>query len=295
MFGYIRIFKPQLRVCEYEAYRAVYCTLCRELGKQYGVFSRALLSYDYTFVTLLYMAMHNQPPEYKSGRCVFNPCKRCGVCECGREGFNITAAMTAVMFYYKTVDNIRDSGFFRGLLWRAAKLAGAVPHRRAAKRHPELEELVKKCMESQSLVESNPGASLDEAAEPTAVMVSGLAQMLSDSECDKRVLKDFGYYLGRWIYLIDAADDLEKDIKRDEFNPIARKFSLNRDSLKNAPDELSKAREYANECLNMTLARAITSYQLLNLGDYAPILDNVIYLGMSRSQRETMHEKELQS
>ena len=65
MFGYIRIYKPQLRICEYETYRAVYCTLCRYLGRQMGVFSRLLLNYDYTFMAMLMIALSGEKPCFR--------------------------------------------------------------------------------------------------------------------------------------------------------------------------------------------------------------------------------------
>lgn len=294
VFGYVRVFKPQMKVCEFETYNAVYCTLCRELGRQYGVFSRLLLNYDYTFVTLLYMALHKQSPEYKKAACVFNPLKRCGKCTCSREGFSLTCAMTAEMLYYKLTDNIADSGAISGLGWRAARLIAAPMRRKAKKRYPAIDELTARCIAEQQSAEKDPCASIDSAAEPSAKLISSLAELLSEDETDRRVLRDFGYYLGRWIYLIDAFDDIDKDIKENAFNPFAKKFGLEAKDVKENSERLNEARLYANECLNMTVARSIAAFGLLDTGVYEPIFDNILRLGLGEAQRKALYKKELQ-
>lgn len=289
-----------MKICEYEAYKAVYCTLCKELGRNYGPLSRMVLNYDYTFVTILYMALHGQSMYYEKGHCVFNPLKKCGFCTCGKEGYALTSAVTAIMFYQKVNDNITDSGFFGKLGWRILRLFAAPMRKKAKKRYPEIDEQAALYIKRQNEAEALPEPSVDSASEPTAQMLSALAKMLSDDETDKKILADFGYYIGRWVYMIDALDDIEKDIKKNGFNPFAIKFSLSKEDLpdkKKLPDgseKLNEARLYANECLNMSIARAITAYNLLSLGDFQPILDNVIFMGIGRSQQSALHEKELQ-
>lgn len=294
LFGYVRIFKPQLRICEYDAYKAVYCTLCKHLGRQYGPQARLLLTYDYTFVAMLYMALHKQAVNPKKSVCVCNPLKKCIYCTCDKSAFDLTCAMTAEMFYYKTVDNIQDSGFFGRMGWRAVKLLAAPMRKKSMRLYPEMEEIMAQCSKAQYAAEHEGSGSVDESAEPTAKMLSDLAQLLSEDETEKRVLKDFGYYLGRWIYLIDAFDDIEKDIRADSFNPFVKRFELTIKDIEEDSELLEQARLYANETLNMTVARAAKAFELLNLGDYAPIFNNIIYLGLGEAQRRALHEKELQ-
>ena len=294
LFGYVRIYKPEMKVREYEAYKGVYCTLCREIGRDNGLHARALLSYDYTFVAMLYMALHKQQPCFELKSCVFNPLKRCSFCNCDRAAFELTGGMTALMFHYKVTDNIRDSGAIGRVLWRAARLVSSPMRKRARRRYPELDELIAQCMRSQYDVEHSEDVSIDSAAEPTAVLLRELAQMLSEDASDRVVLRDFGYFLGRWIYLIDAFDDIEKDIKESSFNPFVIRFGLTKRDIDDDSERLRQAREYANECLNMTVARAIKAFGLLDVGQYAPIFDNILYLGLGESQRRALHEKEMQ-
>ena len=285
IFGYVKTFKPQMRMCEYETYRAAYCTLCRQLGREYGILSRALLSYDYTFVTLLYMALRGQTPEYKQGRCTFNPLKKCGVCKADRDGFKLASALTVIMFYYRVIDNIADSSWFARFGWRCVKLMAAPLRRKAGKKYPEIDKLADEYIKAQFAAERDENRCIDSLAEPTANMLSELSQMLSEDEKEQRILKNFGYYLGRWIYIIDASDDIENDIKSSGINPFILKFNLN----KHDDESIKKAKAYANEILNETISRAITAYELLDLRTYKPILDNIIYMGMGNAQREILH------
>ena len=89
MFGYVRPQKSELRVREYEAYRAVYCSLCRQLGKSYGMFARMTLSYDCTFFALWLMALHKKCLGFREGRCVVNPLKKCGACIGGGDELDV--------------------------------------------------------------------------------------------------------------------------------------------------------------------------------------------------------------
>lgn len=73
MFGYIKPFKGMLRVCEYETYKAVYCGLCKQLGREYGPFARLTLSYDFTFLALLDLSLSGEHLAFAPGRCMLNP------------------------------------------------------------------------------------------------------------------------------------------------------------------------------------------------------------------------------
>lgn len=294
LFGYVRIYKPQLRICEYEQYKAVYCTLCKELGRNYGPLSRMLLNYDFTFVALLYMALHKQLPCVERKCCVFNPLKKCSYCTAeDKEGFSLTCAMTAEMYYHKLSDNVADSGWLASLGWRFLRMTAAPLRRKAKKRYPELDALVEQCMIEQAAAEKAGDCSIDSAAEPSARLISELAQMVAANDADRRVLKDFGYFFGRWIYLIDAFDDMADDVKKNSFNPFAARFGLTKEDIENNTELWSQARLYANECLNMTVARALTAFSLLDTGVYEPIFENILQLGLGEEQRKALNEKEL--
>ena len=108
MFGYVRAYKPEMRVKEFEMYKAIYCSLCKKLGKNYGILSRFTLNYDFTFLCLLELALSEKNCELCQKRCTFNPFKKCNYCTDLSLGFDLPAAAAMIMLYYKISDNICD-------------------------------------------------------------------------------------------------------------------------------------------------------------------------------------------
>lgn len=292
MFGYIRIYKPQLRICEYETYRAVYCTLCRYLGRQMGVFSRLLLNYDYTFMAMLMIALSGEKPCFASGRCVVNPMKKCGDCTTNDEAFRYTSALTGIMFYYKLKDSIADSRAGMRMLCRTMQPYASHIRKKAGRLYPEEDAMVSDYITRQFEAERRARESgeiiIDELCQPTADVLSAFAQRLAVKESDRVILKHFGYFMGRWIYMIDALDDLSDDLKDGSFNPLALKFGLTADDAANKTERWEQARVFGNDSLNMSVAEAVKYYELLDLGEFKPIADNVMYLGVSEAQRTAL-------
>ena len=195
----------------------------------------------------------------------------------------MVAALSVILFYYKLADNIYDGGFFAKIGYGTLSFATRAWKNKARRRFPEMEERVRVMMEEQRAAESRKDCSPDEAAHPTADVVSYLAALLSEDAYRQKKLERFGYHLGRWIYFIDAHDDLIKDVKKGNFNPIALRFFLTKTNI---DDEqlLKNAKEYANGLLNMSIAEAIAEFDELELELFAPVLNNILRLGMSASQ-----------
>lgn len=285
MFGYLKPDKPEMKVREYEAYKSVYCGLCKVIGKSYGIVSRLTLSYDCTVLAMLYASLKNEKLEYTRKRCTSNPLKKCNFCLSDGDSFRFAGAVCVIMTYYKLEDVISDSGFFKRFAARLGRLFFAVSHRRAKKVYPLIEQEVKQLMHEQSEVESNPASGIDAAAEPTAKVLSNICVMMAQSEKEETILKHFGYYVGRWIYLIDAADDFEDDVKHGSFNPF---FNAIKAMGKISNEE---AKQYFNSVLNATSAEISAAYNLLNIRQNKPILDNIINLGLGAMQRHCIFEK----
>ena len=119
-------------------------------------------------------------------------------------------------------------------------------------------------------------------------MLSKICVMIAKDETEKRVLKQFGYYIGRWVYLIDAADDMETDQKENNFNPFLKLLEEKKAEL----GETFCPEEYINEILNQTLYHAISSYRLLELKHFDAIIENIMMLGLSMIQKQILFDKE---
>lgn len=273
MFGYLQIQKSELLVRESEAYKAVYCGLCRQMGKDYSVFTRFMLSYDCTFYAMLLMSLNRSCKGFKDGRCNCNPLKKCKFATDSGDAYRKAAAFSMISVYYKIIDDIQDSGFFKKLLCRIIKPFFSHQRKKAADKYPDMDKAVSDMMKMQYDAEHSEKPSVDMSAHPTALMLAAVLSAEAHDEIQKRVLYEFGYHIGRWIYLVDAADDIEKDIKSNGFNPFVNKKT----------GEV-KSSDFIKAVLNQSLARAYDAYNLLNFTDFKGILDNMMLLGFPASQ-----------
>ena len=292
MFGYVRPQKWELLLREYDQYTGVYCSLCRQLGRRYGPAAKMALNYDCTFFSIVLIAISKQSLRFERKRCTVNPLKKCTYCLSENE-IDASAALTVILSYYKVKDDIKDSPWYKKAAYSCLLPLAAHARRRAAVKYPEYDGIAAAAMREQEKAEQCAEAGLDACAEPTAKMLAALFELSSGKEKNApaaRVLREFGYYLGRWVYLMDAADDLEKDIASGTFNPFAVKYGI--DSETGNAEKLRSAKSSANEALNMTLARLDAAFQLLNFNCFAPVIQNVILKGLPQMQKELLFQKE---
>lgn len=270
MFGYVRIAKPELKVKEYECYKAVYCSLCRELGKTYGLWSRFTLSYDFTFLALINMSLSGGCDPIEQKHCVFNPFKKCNFCK-NSEKLKMPAAAAMIMSYYKLTDNIKDEKGLKKFGFICLKPLFAHARKKAAKSYPDIERTVYEYIAKQDAVEKENCSSLDKAADPTAYALGQILKECGEDSAEKRVLERIGYCVGRYIYILDAACDLEDDIKTGSYNCLKNEFSGNR-------EEFIKKRILPQ--LYVCSNEAGKAFELLDVKKYKSILGNIIYLGL---------------
>lgn len=269
MFGYVRAYKPELKIKHYEEYRGVYCSVCRTMRKRYGLISALTLSYDFTFFAIMRLCTHETPICFEQKRCPFNPAKKCNFCKGENDEINYTVDMAMITVYYKILDNISDSGFFKKLLMYLILPIFSLYHRKAKKYCPEGDKIIGEAMKKQAEIEREKTADTDLAADPTAQAMGALLS-LGFSGNEKRVLKRIGYLVGRWVYIIDALDDMEKDKKSGSYNPLLLS---------------GKTAEDAEETLNMTAAEITNAYELLEVKSFGNIINNVVYDGLYMSMK----------
>lgn len=281
MFGYIRVKKEELKIKDFEAYKAVYCSLCKKLGRSYGILSRLTLSYDFAFLSLLNISLKSGCVSFERKRCAFNPFKKCNYCKSSDE-LDMPAAAAMIMLYYKILDNIKDEKGFKKLGYLLLKPIFSGAHKKAAKKYPLIEKTVAEYIESQNIAENDGNCTLDSVCDPTAKALSKLLPLCSDDSSQKRVLERLGYCLGRYIYIMDAGCDIEKDIKSGSFN-VLKKY-VKEGNIKK--DTVLKTEPQIYFCIN----EAAKAFELLEIKKFKPILGNIIYLGL-----EDVYLKELKN
>ncbi len=266
MLGYIRAYKPEMKFKDYELYKGVYCSLCKSLGKRYGFIPRFILSYDFTFFAMVRMAVRNRCPGFTQSHCSFNPAKKCLDCNRDNEDIAYTADVSILMMYHKLCDNIQDSKFFKRMFCRLVMPYAKHLYKKACRRTGEISKVLEEQMARQQEIENRNG-NLDEAADPSAVMLSKL--LVHNIECeDLSALASFGYMVGRWVYITDAVNDCEDDIKDGSFNPLKKRFAD------------KNFAEYCEEMINLTIGEAIISYKRLKIFRFDDILTNILYDGV---------------
>ncbi len=293
MFGYVRPNKAELLVKEYGQYKAVYCQLCKTLGREYGPLARMALSYDCAFYALLALSVTGAPVGDGGGRCVCTPQTACVSLETTGEAYKKAAALCVLLTFHKLRDDLADQGFFRSLGSRALLPYVRRKAKKAEARYPFLARAAEEAMEAQRRAEEER-AGVDPCAEPTAHLLGELfAELAAPEDRQRPALERFGYFLGRWVYLMDAADDLRDDLREGAFNPFVRRLGLE-GKQELAPEERQAAELACNQALNATAAQAALAANLLELKNFGPIVRNVAEKGLAEIQREILflHVKE---
>ena len=279
MFGYISTIESELKVREAASYRSWYCGLCKCMKRNYGFFSTLFLQYDCAFLALLFSGELGEAVDAKRCHCLHR-------CHDPRRKYRLetpalrfAAAVNVLLAYYKCLDDWRDErDVVKGV--GALLLKGAV--RRAGRDYPALQARTEQFYRDQMTMERDDGR-LDAAADPTGKYLESLADMLPFPEAEKVPLKWLLYNLGRWIYLMDAWDDREKDQKKGAFNPYL---------------QAGTPKEDAAFGLYASLEEAHKAFDLLSPSRDRGLMENVLTLGcpertrrvLDKSDKEVGHE-----
>ena len=276
MYGYVRPDKGELKVSEYELYRAAYCGLCHALKKRCGFGARMALSYDLCFFAMLLCGARGEKMAVCRKRCPVSPFRR-KTCICPNDALYTAADLTVILAYEKARDGIRDDRGFKRLYARFIKLFLSRKYKKSAARLPEIAKACREGIEELSALERENIPSIDRPADAFAQSLSAAAQCFPPAE--RRQAQLLLYNLGRWIYIVDAWDDLEKDLAGGNYNCIAARFGI-----KDAKEKNAHAEELENT-LALSAGTAASAMELMEKGDYRGIIENTIYLGLPAMAR----------
>ncbi len=284
MFGYTTPFVCELKVGEHNLYKAIYCGLCRTLKKNYSNLCSLFLSYDLVFFTILAIIFLNDNIEFEKKFCPITPFKK-KICLKQCKSLDLACSLAIILSYFKLQDQIHDENLIKKIGFRIIKLFLKRHFKKASKQQQNFFKYVKNLYILQQKLEKKTYSSIDMACHPTAECLSLIFNSLSEHEETKNNLKKFGYLLGRFIYLIDAIDDIDHDFKLKNYNPFLIKYK-NIQSTKFLNDvEKKMIFKNAYQIINFTLAQLIESYKRLKIVKLKPITDNIIYLGLKASQK----------
>lgn len=267
MFGYVRARQDTLSNEAAAEYEAVYCGICRALGRRYGNFTRLFLNYDFAMLAML-LAPTEQPGACGCERCFLHPV--CGKPSCGSGAWLETASGESVILtYWKLQDTAIDGVFFARVGARFLRLCLRGGYRRARADFPDFDLRVSKLLKELRELEKDCCPSIDQTADCFARILQAAAPSTGNGPRD-RATGQLLYHLGRWIYLIDAVDDLEEDQKAGRYNPVAARF----------PGWNETDRAYLRHMMDHTLSLAGAAFQLLEENAWSSVVENILYSGL---------------
>lgn len=213
MFGYVTPDNPYLFKKDEILYKAMYCGLCKSIGNACGQRARTALTYDMTFISALVHNIRGEDVEIKKKRCVAHWFRPRPVAS-SDETFKKIACVNTVLAYLKLCDDKAD-GDKRGILRHFYKRGV----KRAKSAYPEIYQTLSEYTDGQKQVEEGGCASVDMAAEPTAAMMKNLSEFLL-GEYSTDYTRRLFYAVGKWVYVLDALDDYDKDVKKGAYNVL---------------------------------------------------------------------------
>lgn len=281
MLGYVKAFKPEMKVKDYELYRGIYCSLCRALGRNYSPIAQLFLSYDFAFAAVLRLAAVENGCSFVKKSCPYNPAKKCMICQ-SRETLDFCSHAIIITVYYKILDNMHDRGVKSKLIAYLLYPVIWLMHKKAARFAPEIDTIIGESMKIQSDTEKKKDACIDEAAHPSADALGKIFSLGFDGE-RKNSLYTLGYMVGRYVYILDAADDLEDDLKNGSFNPFKAEYN----EIKN--ENMRKAfNQRVTGMLNLTQSNALDALDSFEKKRFEDILENIVLEGLTFSAEKVL-------
>ena len=213
MFGYIRTDTPYLYIKDDVLYRAMYCGVCKGIAEVCGHRARMGLSYDVTFLSIIMHNIRGEDIKIEKQHC-FTHCIRSRKMAKVDELTRRLGALNTALVYYKYTDDINDGDKGKG-----KRLWFKTGFKRVKQKYPEIERIVRENMSAQEKTEKAKTDSLDRAADATANMLAEFSDYAL-GESASVYTRNLFYAVGKWIYLIDALDDYDKDKKKGAYNPF---------------------------------------------------------------------------
>ena len=279
MFGYVVMNKPEIKFKDFDLYRSFYCGLCRELREKYGISGQITLTYDLTFVIMLLSGLYEPPTQKGATRCIIHPVRKQPV---RRNAITEYAAdMNVFLAYYKCVDNWNDDRSPVSLMYGQTLKK---KEKKIEKQYSEKTRIITDLLEELSRLEKEGERDLDRVSGCFGRIMEEIFAYRKDVW--EPTLRRMGFFLGKFIYLMDAYDDVEKDVEKGNYNPFAEEYIM------------EGCQEKVQQMLVMMMAETCREFEKLPIIKYTDILRNILYCGVwcrfetvSRQRKEKQNQK----
>ena len=279
MFGYVTPLKPELKIREYESFKSYYCGVCMHIKDGFGNIPRMSLNYDMTFLGLLLDGLHKEERSFKIQRCIAHPLKKKPMIV-NNKALAYAAAMNVSLVYYKLLDDVADD---KSIKSKVSSMILSSYKSKFNRNVTMINDIIEENLKKLSYLEvEKKFSSIDEIAHPFSEIVGKILNLYpekfeGDSEEVRGNLYELGYSLGKWIYLIDALDDLKEDMEKNKFNPIDYLYNTDSKTYEELMEEIRDRMEFTIFNCGYTCKNALEN---LPIKRNKEILENIISLGM---------------
>lgn len=261
MFGYVTICEPELKVKDLRKYKAYYCGLCRTLKEEYGFMGQMTLTYDMTFAVILLSSLYESIAEVEMHRCKVHPVKKQPMLR--NEITSYAAAMNVLLAYYHMEDDWQDDRKVSSLLTKNMIQGKA---KKIIEQYPKQSRVIRESLQKLSACEKEESQDIDRAAGCFGELMAEIFVYKEDIWA--KTLRKIGFYMGKFIYIMDAYEDLPEDIKKNRYNPL-------KTLAQRADYELQM-----QQILRMMIAESTARFEQLPCLVDVDILRNILYDGV---------------
>lgn len=287
MLGYVVPDKGELKMREYEVYSSYYCGICKSIGKRYGQIPRFTLSYDFVFVAVLMAALKDEKEDIIGRHCMIHPVKKKAIAE-SNDAIEYAGDVMLIMAYYKLMDDYHDDHSYKA---RAAAIGLLPTIKKIQMKRNDLCRLTKDNLQLLSQLEKDKCSELDRVEEPFAQIMLEIfkigAQELKASDNSVKLLSHIGYHMGKWIYLMDAFEDVEENITKKTYNPLLYRFQYEpvKEPVQEFKERIKPTVEFN---LLHYLAEISNGIDLLDIKKNKGIIENIVYFGLRRRTEQVL-------
>ena len=278
MFGYVLINKEELKFKEYDVYKSYYCGLCQTLNNRSGRFAQLTLNYDMTFLQLLLTGLYEPKTKLENFRCKIHPFKKS--IKRRNEITDYIADMNLFLAYLNCIDDWEDE---KKLSRKIYTIIVKNKVKKIKKQYPEKTAKLEAILKKSSEYEKKKEHDIDKISSYSGELMSELFLYKEDEW--KQTLSRMGFFLGKYIYIIDAYEDIEKDLKQGNYNPFSEIYQ-NEDFD-----------DFVNQILTMMISECAREFEELPIIEDVDILRNILYSGVwakfqsIRNKRKQVEEK----
>ena len=258
MFGFVMTNAEELSPEEKDRYQQIYCGLCHALGRKRGQATRLSLNHDLAFLATLLMSLYEPDEVKRETRCALHPTKKHLWSQ--NDCIDYAADMTVALTYHKCADDWSDD---RSVPARAYALAIRRRYEEVRAKWPRQCRALEEGMRNIAEVERDDCGNPDAAANLFGQIMGEVFVMVPDMW--ENPLRMMGAQLGRFVYMMDAAVDLDEDRRKGSYNPFAARDWTD---------------EEVRELLTVYMGNVTEVFEKLPLVEDINLLRNILYSGV---------------